>query len=418
MPNSELKECKICNKNTLIEFINFGQMPVANAFLKEKDLEKPEYTYRMAVGFCESCKMTQLVDIVPYDKYIVPDENSQTNYLFFSSTSKAMEQHFAEMAQGIERRFLDDNKRVVEIGSNDGIMLKAFTDRGNVLGIEPSHNVAQVSHEKGIPTLVEFFSDGLAKRIASEKGRVRSVLTTNVFLNIIDIHDFMRGVNSLLDERGVFVTEDPYIGSILENNSYDQIYDEHIWYFSVNSLSRLFEMHGLEVFDVEKQNVHGGSMRVYGARKGVYNPTERVLEQLREESEKGITEIQPYLEFAKKTQRNREELTNLLRGLKSQGKRIVGYAAASKGTIVQNYCGIGPDVLDYIADSTPAKQGLYTPGKHIPIISPEVFHKDTTVDYALLGAWNHANEISGNEQDFLRRGGRFITHLPTPRILE
>ena len=418
MHDGELGNCRVCHDNTLREFIDFGQMPVANAFLKEEYLKKPEYKYRMAVGFCESCKMTQLIETVPYDKYIIPDEDSKTHYAFFSSTSTIMEQHFAQMARGIEEKFLDDNKRVVEIGSNDGTMLKAFSDRRNVLGVDPSHNVAQVAIERGIETLTEFFSEGLARRIASERGKARSVLSTNVFLNIIGLHDFMKGVNHLLDERGVFVTEDPYIGDILEKGSYDQVYDEHIWYFSLHSLSNLFEMHGFEIFDAEKQDVHGGSMRVYGARKGTYEQTERFLEQLRQESERGITEISPYLNFARRVEENRGKLVNLLKSLKSQGKRIVGYAAASKGTIVQNYCGIGPDILDYISDSTPVKQGLYTPGNHIPIVSPEIFHQDDGVDYALLGAWNHACEIMGKEQDFLRRGSRFITHLPTPRILE
>lgn len=417
MQDGELRNCRICHNNNLREFIDFGQMPVANAFLRKEDLEKQEYRYRMAVGFCEDCKMTQLIETVPYDKYIIPDEDSKTHYAFFSSTSAFMERHFAQMARGIEEKFLSDNPRVVEIGSNDGIMLKSFSDRANVLGIEPSYNVAQVAIERGIETLTEFFSEGLAKIIKSERGASRAVLSTNVFLNIMDIHDFMKGVNHLLDEKGVFVTEDPYIGDILENGSYDQIYDEHIWYFSLHSLSNLFEMHDFEIFDAEKQDVHGGSMRVYSSRKGVYEKTGRFLEQLKQESERGITAIYPYLDFAKRVEENRYELANLLKDLKSQGKRIVGYAAASKGTIVQNYCGIGPDILDYISDSTPIKQGLYTPGKHIPIVSPEIFHNDKGVDYALLGAWNHAREIMGKEQDFLKRGGKFITHLPSPRIL-
>ncbi len=418
MSPEELKECKVCQKDTLLEFIDFGQMPAANAFLKKEDLDKPEFKYRMAVGFCQDCNMTQLVEVVPYDKYIVPDENSNTHYAFFSSTSKVMERHFAEMAKEVEERFLDDNKRVIEIGSNDGIMLRSFSDKKSVLGIEPSYNVAQVAKEKGIDTLVEFFTDGLAKKLAHQRGKARAVLSTNVFLNIIDIHDFMKGVDSLLDEKGVFVTEDPYIGDILEKGSYDQVYDEHVWYFSLHSLSNLFGMHGFEIFDAQKQEVHGGSMRVYGARKGTHKPTRRMLEYMAEESEKKMITIAPYLEFSRKVEENKDKLGILLRGLKSKGKKIVGYAAASKGTIVQNYCDITSNILDYIADSTPLKQGTFSPGKHIPVVSPDVFHKDKDVDYALLGAWNHANEIMTKEKEFLERGGRFITHLPEPKILD
>jgi len=407
-------ECKICSEKTLTEFIDFGQMPVANAFLKKEDFSKPEFTYRMAVGFCRNCNMTQLIEVVPYDKYIVPDENSHTHYAFFSSTSKVMEQHFADLAHEVERGFLRDNKKVVEIGSNDGIMLQAFSDRENVLGIEPSYNVAQVAREKEIETLVEFFSESLAQKLASERGKVRAVLSTNVFLNIINIHDFIRGIDYLLDKKGIFITEDPYITDILEQGSYDQVYDEHIWYFSLHSLSNLFAQHGFEIFDAEKQDVHGGSMRVYSARQGTYPKSSRFKKYLLEESEKGLTDINLYLNFARNVEENKGKLVELLSGLKRDGKRIVGYA---KGTIVQNYCGIGSDILDYITDSTPAKQDLYTPGKHIHVVPPEVFHQDQSVDFALLGAWNHAKEIMAKEKEFLSRGGRFITHLPTPRIL-
>jgi len=415
--NLKKASCKICHSPELVEFISFGQMPVANAFLEKEDLEKEEYTYEMAVGFCENCKMAQLINIVPYDKYIVPDETGKTHYAFFSSTSKAMEEHFAEMAKDVEERFLDPGSRVLEIGSNDGIMLKSLKNR-EVLGVEPSQNVAEVAKNQGVETITEFFSELLARRIAIERGRFKAVLSTNVILNIIDIHDLMEGVNVLLEDDGVFVFEDPYIVDILEKTSYDQVYDEHIWYFSLTSLSNLLKMHNLEIFDAERQWVHGGSMRVYVCKAGQHEKTQRFLKYLEEEKEKGIDTLDPYLKFAENVKKSKQELTDLLGRLKAQGKKIVGYAAASKGTIVQNYCNIGPETVEYISDSTPFKQGLYTPGKHIPIVSPDVFHQDKEVDYALLAAWNHAEEIMKNEKDFLDRGGKFIVHYPQARILE
>jgi len=417
----ERSECKVCKTFNLVKFISFGEMPAANAFLKEEDLPKnsgkPEYKYEMEVGFCENCKMVQLINIVPYDKYIIPDETGKTHYAFFSSTSKAMQEHFAEFAKEVEDRFLNSDSKVMEIGSNDGIMLKSFK-KNSVLGIEPSGNVAEVAQQQGIETITKFFSEGLAMGITNERGRFGAILSTNVFLNIIDIHDFMRGVKNLLDERGVFITEDPYIVDILEKNSYDQIYDEHIWYFSLNSLSNLCEIHGLEIFDAERQWVHGGSIRIYMCRKGAHEQTERFKKLIEEEREKNIHQLKPYLEFSERVKQAKQDLSNLLRKLKFEGKKIVGYAAASKGTIVQNYCDIGTDILDYVSDSTPLKQGLYTPGKHIKIVPPESFREDKSVDYALLSAWNHADEIMKKERDFLERGGRFIVHYPSARILE
>jgi len=387
----EKKICKICNKPELVEFINFGQMPVANAFLKKENLSKPEFTYEMAVGFCENCKMVQLINLVPYDKYIIPDETGRTNYAFFSSTSKFMEKHFAELASEVEKRFLDEKSKVLEIGS--------------------------VAISQGIETIKDFFTEELAKKIVRDKGKFKAILTTNVFLNIINIHNFLKGVNYLLDNKGVFITEDPYLLEILEKNSYDQIYDEHIWYFSLTSLSNLLKEHNLEIFDAEKQEVHGGSMRVYIAKINDYEKTERLKKYLEVENEKNIGSLEPYQKFAIKVQENKKKFTKLLKDLKQDGKKIVGYAAASKGTIVQNYCNIGPEILDYISDSTPAKQGLFSPGKHIPIVSPDKFHKDNA-DYVVLGAWNHAKEILQKEENFIKKGGRFIVHLPEPKIIK
>ena len=394
-------------------------MPVANAFLKRSELEGffKEFKYEMTVGFCENCKMVQLINIVPYDKYIVPDQTGKTHYAFFSSTSKVMEQHFSEIAKEIEVKFLDVNSQVLEIGSNDGIFLKAFKNR-KVLGIEPSQNVADIAKSHGIETITEFFSESLARKIVSERGKFKSIFSANVILNIIDLHDLLKGVNALLEDDGVFIFEDPYIVDILEKTAYDQIYDEHVWYFSLTSLKNLLETHGLEIFDAERQDVHGGSMRVYVCKKGTREKTARLFAYLEEERQKKIDTINPYTEFAKKVEESKEELVKLLIELKSHGKKIVGYAAASKGTVVLNYSGIGREILDYISDSTPYKQGLYSPGKHIPIVSPDFFHQDKNVNYALLGAWNHAKEIMKKEQEFLKRGGRFIVHYPKARILE
>ncbi len=410
--------CKVCKSLSLKKFISFGKMPVANAFLKKEDLNKEEYFYNMEVGYCENCHMIQLLETPDYSKYIVPDNTGRTSYAFFSSTSKFMEEHFYKFAKEVEERFLSQNSKVLEIGSNDGIMLKAYKDRTKVLGVEPSHNVAEVAEDLGIEVIKDFFTEQLASRILFNKGKFKAITSTNVFLNIIDIHTAMRGIYKLLEDDGVFITEDPYMVDILEKNSYDQIYDEHVWYFSLHSLSKLCEMHNMEVFDAERQWVHGGSMRVCMCKKGAFQKTQRFEKYFEEEKQKGLNKIETYRRFAEEVEANKERLKQILYDIKSQGKKIVGYAAASKGTIVQNYCNIGTETLEYISDSTPFKQGLYSPGKHIPVVSPEHFHNDKNADFALLGAWNHAKEIMGKEKDFISRGGRFIVHLPYPHVVQ
>jgi len=410
-PNTQ---CKIC-PGSLVPFLSLGKMPAANAFLKREDLKKEEFKFNLEVGFCKKCKMVQLTELVPYEKYIVPDNKNKTHYHFYSSTSKFMEIHFAHFAKEIEERFLTTDSQVLEIGSNDGIMLKAFK-KNKVLGIEPSQNVAEVAMGFGIETITEFFTENLSKKINLEKGKFKAIIAANVILNIHDLNETVRGVKILLEDRGIFVFEDPYIIDILSKNAYDQIYDEHIYYFSLTSLSNLFALHNMEIFDAQKQETHGGSMRVYTCKKGKYMQTENVKELLTLEKQKKIDTIEPYLKFARNIKKSKEKLISLLKNLKGRGKRIVGYAASSKGTVVLNYCNIGPEILEYIVDSTPEKQGLFSPGKHIPIVSPEKFRKDNP-DYALLGAWNHAQEIMSKEVEFIKMGGKFVVHIPTARII-
>src|SRR3989338_2625595 len=326
--NGALGICRICNINNLRTFISFGEMPVANAFLKKEEIQNfffKEFKYEMKVGFCENCKMVQLVNIVPYEKYIVPDETGKTNYAFFSSTSKVMEQHFAEIAKEIQEKFLISSSKVLEIGSNDGIFLKAFKNH-SVLGIEPSDNVADVAKAQGIETITEFFSEKLAREIVFHRGKFKAIFSANVVLNIIDLHDLLKGVNHLLEDDGVFIFEDPYIVDILEKTSYDQIYDEHIWYFSLTSLKNLLEMHGFEIFDGARQEVHGGSMRVYACRNGRRKKTERLFMLLEEERRKNIDKMVPYIDFAKNVEESKAELSKLLRELKSKGKKTIGRA--------------------------------------------------------------------------------------------
>jgi len=392
--------------------MSFGQMPIANGFLTPEQFPD-EYRFELRVGFCPRCSMVQLAE--QPDREMMFNEN----YAFFSSTSTRMAAHFEEFYEWIKLNYLKStDPLVVEIGSNDGIMLRHFAQAGiRHLGIEPSANVAQMAREKGINTVIEFFDENLASRIVTEQGQADAFLAANVMCHIPYLHSVAAGIKILLKPQGILAFEDPYLGDIIEKTSYDQIYDEHVFYFSVASVSYLFEQHGLEVIDVQPQNVHGGSMRYVLAHKGAYPVSTAVTAQRAREEALGLKQPKTYDLFRQNVEHSRDELMRLLRMLKQQGKRVVGYAATSKSTTVTNYCGITPELVEYISDTTPIKQGKYSPGAHLPVRPYEDF-KAGFPDYALLFGWNHGEEIMAKEQAFQAAGGRWIVYVPKVRVLE
>ena len=386
-------------------------MPIANGFLTS-DQVRDEYFFDLQVGFCHRCTMVQLTEHVDREK-MFHDE-----YAFFSSTSTRMARHFGEFAASVRQDYLRlPDPFVVEIGSNDGIMLQNFA-QANIrhLGIEPSANVAAVARSKGINTICEFFDEQLARRIVAEYGQADAFLGANVMCHLPYLHSVAAGIRILLKPSGVLVFEDPYIGDIVEKTSYDQIYDEHASYFSVASISNLFEQHDLEVVDVIPQNVHGGSMRYVIAHKGARTPSPAVATQRAKETEMGLGEATTYEKLRRNIERSRDDLMNLLRDLKSQGKRVVGYGATSKSTTVTNYCGITPELIEFISDTTPIKQGKLSPGAHIPVRPYQEFVDDYP-DYALLFAWNHGEEIIEKESAFQQAGGKWIVYVPEVKVL-
>ena len=391
--------------------MSFGKMPIANGFLTANQFAE-EYFFELKVAFCPKCTMVQLTEQVDRER-MFHDE-----YAFFSSTSTRMARHFSEFAAAVIEDYLPAaDPFVVEIGSNDGIMLQNFA-QANIrhLGIEPSANVAAVARSKGINTVCEFFDEELARRIVAEYGQADAFLGANVMCHLPYLHSVAAGIKILLKPAGVLVFEDPYLGDIVEKTSYDQIYDEHAFYFSVASISNLFEQHGLEVVDVIPQNVHGGSMRYVIAHKGARQPSAAVAAQRAKESKMGLGESATYETLRRNIERSRDDLMKLLRDLKSQGKRVVGYGATSKSTTVTNYCGITPDLIKFISDTTPVKQGKLSPGAHIPVRPHQEF-ADHYPDYALLFAWNHGDEIVEKETDFQQAGGKWIVYVPEVKVL-
>lgn len=405
-----MPDCLIC-KTDYEPFISFGNMPIANGFLTP-DRFKDEYFFELKAGFCSKCNTVQLVE-QPAREMMFNEK-----YPFFSSTSTHMASHFKELAETVIREYLPSpDPFVIELGSNDGIMLQNFALSSiRHLGIEPSTNVAQVAIKKGIQTVCKFFDEELANHILIKHGQADVFLGANVMCHIPYIHSIIKGIKILLKDKGIVIFEDPYIGDVIENTTYDQIYDEHVFLFSVSSVKYLFDTHGFEVIDVKPQKTHGGSMRYFVGHKGSHPVSDRVYRQLEDEDKLGLTKEKTYRIFRKNCEHSRNSLMELINNLKAQGKSIVGYAATSKSTTIINYCGISTDHLDYICDTTPIKQGRYSPGAHIPI-RPYDYFLSNYPDYALLFAYNHSNEIMAKEKRFIDQGGRWVTYMPEVKVL-
>ena len=387
-------------------------MPIANGFLSREHFAR-EYFFEMKVASCTKCGMFQLIEQPDREKMF------NENYAFFSGTSKGMAVHFGEFAEHVKKDFLvSADPFVVEIGSNDGIMMKHFANaKIRHLGIEPSANVAQKAKENGVNTVSRFFDAQCASDIIKEYGQADAFLGANVMCHIPYMHSIVEGIKILLKPNGVAIFEDPYLGDVIEQITYDQIYDEHVFLFSVSSIKYLFEQYGMEVVDVEPQETHGGSMRYVIAPKGAQKISAKVHQQLEKEKMLGLHKPETYEQFRKNCERSRDELLGLMNKIRKQGNRIVGYAATSKSTTIINYCGITPEHIEFICDTTPIKQGKFSPGAHIPVKAYEEFVKDYP-EYALLFAYNHSKEIMAKEQKFMQSGGKWIVYVPKVQVLE
>jgi methylation protein EvaC len=403
--------CRVCG-SVIKPFMSFGKMPIANGFLT-KDQIATEYFFELATAFCGLCGMFQLIE------QPAAEQMFHENYAFFSSQSRSMQVHFKAYAELVMKRFLAGriDPFVVELGSNDGIMLKHFKEAGfKHLGIEPSGNVADVARAQGIDTLSEFFNLTLAEKLVVKHGHADAVICANVMCHIPDINSVAAGMARLLKPDGVLLFEEPYLGDMIAKTSYDQIYDEHVFIFSATSVSYAFGQHGLELIDVLPQNTHGGCMRYVFAPNGSQQVSPNVTSLLEKEKQQGLDKQETYYQFRENCENSRTSLFELLDKLRREGKRVVGYGATSKSTTVNNYCGIGPEHVEFVSDTTTIKQGKLTPGAHIPVKSYEAFCSNYP-DYALLYAWNHSREIFEKEEEFKANGGKWITFVPQVDII-
>jgi SAM-dependent methyltransferase len=387
--------------------LDLGSQPLANSFIAPASVSAPEPRYPLELCRCTKCGHVQL-------SLTVPPEVMFRDYLYVSGTSDTIPVHFAAYANDVAERFVPDGGLVVEIGSNDGTLLRAF-DRSKVrvLGVEPARNIAKMANAAGIPTLDEFFGEPIAKRIVPGHGHASAIIGNNVVAHIDDLHGLFRGVRALLAPGGVFVVEFPYLVDLLERRAYDTIYHEHLSYFSVASVVDLAARFGMQVVDVLRVSVHGGSIRVFMSAKGT--PSEAVEALLALERSMRLADGDPLGAFVADVHQQREDLRSVLTDIRKT-RRIAGYGAPAKGNTLLNFCGIDAAMLEFIVDRSPLKHGLLTPGTHIPVQPPERLLASGIKDTLLL-AWNFADEILRQQQIYRSSGGRFVIPIPTPRVV-
>ena len=394
-----IRTCQICGGSRLVKVLDLGKMPAANAFLTKAELQKTEEKFPLRVYFCKTCSSLQLLDIVN-PKILF------RHYTYLTSASKPLISHFEEMGKELAKRFVTDkNDLVVEIGGNDGILLSAIADKCRTINIEPAANIAKISAQKGITTISKFFDRTLARELVKKYGRAKVVVANNVMAHIFGLKDVFCGVADLIGEDGVFVFEVHWVGNLLGEGGFDQVYHEHLFYHSLTALTYLARAVGLRIIDVQPVHMHGQSMRVFAAKNmPVKASVKRFLDK---EKNMGLDKAATYLKFSRKVEQEKKELLSLLKKLKKEGKTIVGYGAPAKGNILLNYFGIDGKTLDYVTDTTPLKQGKYTPGMHILVSDPERLTTETP-DYVLLLAWNYRDAILEKEKSLRKKGVKFI----------
>ena len=406
------KGCMFCGTTLKHTFVDLGMSPLCESYVPYDRLNQMEPFYPLHAFVCSTCFLVQL------DEYVSP-EHIFTEYAYFSSYSDSWVQHMKRYADMItDRLHLDRQSLVVELASNDGYLLQHFVAKGiPVLGIEPAANIAKVAIEKGIPTLVKFFGEAMARELAAEGKHADLVCGANVLAQVPDVNDFVKGIKLILKPRGVVTIEFPHLMRLMKENQFDTIYHEHFSYFSLLTVEKIFAAHGLTVFDVEELPTHGGSLRIYArhAEDVSLKVGSRVAELRSREELAGFARLEHYFVFTQQVNETKRKLLEFLISTKRKGKSIAGYGAPGKGNTLLNFCGIRTDFIDYTVDRSHYKQGKFLPGTHIPIFPPDKI-RETKPDYVFILPWNFKDEIM-KQMAFIREwGGQFVVPIPEVRV--
>ena len=396
-------KCKI-TKEKIEPFMTFGKMPSANGFLDKKDFDS-EFFYEMEVGFSKKVCLFQL------NKFSNPKEVHSKKYPFYTASSEYMKLHFKKYAEWLKKDYLSSNSKLIEIGSNDGTLLKNFSNTNiDFLGFEPSESVANKATENNIKTINQFFDIDNVRNLKNFKNNTDVICAANVIAHVPDLVNLIESVNELLSTKGVFIFEEPYLGSMFSKISYDQIYDEHIFMFSLTSIKKIFNLFDFDLIDALPQITHGGSIRYVIGRKNKYKINNRVNEILDNEKKQKLDDLSSCLDFKENCEASKNKIISSLKKFKDEGKKICGYAATAKSTTILNYCNINSNTIEYICDTTKEKIGKFSPGSHIPVV-PTSHFKANMPDVAYLFAWNHKNEIFSKEKEFDKKGGIWFSHV-------
>ena len=406
------KTCRLCNSNKLKSVVKFCATPPANAFVSNRDLNIEQETYPLEVFFCCNCKHVQLLDVVNPSILF-------KNYVYVSGTSPVFIKHFEEYSKSLINSFSPSfDEIIIDIGSNDGTLLSFFKQEGfKVLGIDPAKEISEIANKKGIETLNNFFDLELSNHIKKNYPKASIITANNVFAHCDDLIGIVNGVKNLLSRNGTFVFEVSYLVDVVEKTLFDTIYHEHLSYHSVIPLIDFFKSNGMELFKVDFINTHGGSIRGFAKLECSKIKTDNSIKNLVQlEKKLGIDNPKTFINFYEKITLLKKRLLEILHTLKSEGKKIAAFGAPAKATTLMYQFGLNKDVIDYIIDDSPLKQGLYSPGLHIPVLSSEHL-KNQNPDYLLLLAWNFADSIVEKNKEFLESGGHFIVPLPQIQII-